>query len=111
MGDLSSPSWVIEAVIVLVGGRRHAAAGDKSARHARGQNDLAGSGNCLPVAGRRATALRSPNLVSPRLVRRMPPLSLEKHAVVQPQSGDALVTANPRGTTGFRRLDTDACTQ
>ncbi len=50
MGDLSSPSWVIEAVIVPVGGRRHAA-GDKSARPARGQNDLARCGNRLPVAG------------------------------------------------------------
>ena len=39
MGDLSSPSWVIDAVIVLVGGREHAA-GDKSARHARSQNGI-----------------------------------------------------------------------
>jgi hypothetical protein len=34
----------------------------------------------------------------------MPPVSLEKHAVVRPRSGDELVTANHRGTTGFHRL-------
>jgi len=34
----------------------------------------------------------------------MPPVSLEKHAVVWPQSGDELATVNHRGTTGFRRL-------